>query len=72
MGDPGFLPAQFETVYGALERAFEKDFGLLESVFVAGIEQLGHAVRFSRAEDYAASGGGSEVSRCRAVTMRTL
>ena len=38
MGDPGFLPTQLEADHGALEGAFEKHFGLLETVFDAGIE----------------------------------
>ena len=51
----GLLAAQLEADHGALERALEKRFGKVETVFDAGIEQLGHAVRFSRARDYAAS-----------------
>ncbi len=43
MRDTGFLPAQLEAHHGALERSFEKGFGLLETVFDAGIELLGHA-----------------------------
>jgi hypothetical protein len=41
--DTGFLPAQLETHHGAFERSFEKGFSLLETVFDAGIEVLGHA-----------------------------
>jgi hypothetical protein len=41
--DTGFLPTQLETHHGALERSFEKGFGLLETVFDAVIELLGHA-----------------------------
>jgi hypothetical protein len=41
--DTGFLPAQLEADHRAFERSFEKGFGLLETVFDAGIELLGHA-----------------------------
>jgi hypothetical protein len=41
--DTGFLPTQLETHHGAFERSFEKGFGLLETVFDADIELLGHA-----------------------------
>jgi hypothetical protein len=43
MRDTGFLPAQLEAHHGAFERSFEKGFGLLVTVFDAGIELLGHA-----------------------------
>jgi hypothetical protein len=43
MRDAGFLPTQLEAHHGAFERSFEKGFGLLETVFDAGIELLGHA-----------------------------
>jgi hypothetical protein len=41
--DTGFLPTQLEAYHRAFERSFEKGFGLLETVFDAGIELLGHA-----------------------------
>ena len=43
MRDTGFLPAQLEAYHGAFEGSFEKGFGLLETVFDADIELLGHA-----------------------------
>ena len=43
MRDTGFLPAQLEAHHGAFEGSFEKGFGLLVTVFDAGIELLGHA-----------------------------
>jgi hypothetical protein len=43
MRDTGFLPAQLEAYHGAFESSFEKGFGLLETVFDADIELLGHA-----------------------------
>jgi hypothetical protein len=43
MRDTGFLTAQLEAHHGAFERAFEKGFGELVTVFYAGIELLGHA-----------------------------
>jgi hypothetical protein len=38
--DASLLTAQLEADDGALERAFEEGFGLLETAFDAGIEQF--------------------------------
>jgi hypothetical protein len=68
MRDASFLATQLEADYGAFERSFEKGFSLLETVFDAGIELLGHAVRISRGVEYAAIFVHSESVRRRMVT----
>src|SRR5450830_971063 len=70
MCDASLLATQLEADHRTLERSFEKGFGLLETVFDAGLELLGHAVRISRGVEYAVNPGISESARRRMVVAR--
>jgi hypothetical protein len=67
MRDTGFLAPQLEADLGAFEASFEKELGLQETLFDAGIELLGHAVPISREAQYAAQPCVSESVRRRMV-----